>query len=609
MEPDMQFAKKARTGLLKVCVALAFLPPAGGRPVGPSSAQAAGFGEHTGTSPIQADSAAARRPDFVAEGTRGMVASDSPYASQVGCEVLKAGGNAVDAAIATSLALSVTRPFSTGLGGGGFFMVRLGATGEVFCLDYRERAPAAAAPDMYVKARAASQDGPPPSRFGGLAAGVPGLLAGQKALHARFGTRPLSELIEPARRLAEKGFAADSSYVGAARGVRNTLAKYPSLQSWTAAFQHRFRINDPDLAPGSLVTQPELAAALALIAREGINAFYRGRIAEALVQAVRARGGIMTARDLADYQARWREPLRVDYRNRFEVLLMPPPSSGGVAVAEMLNILEHWDLAQVRREDPALAAHLMVEAAKHAMADRAELLGDPDFSQIPVDHLVDKKYAHKLTNRIRPDRTSEPTAYGSRFPDDDGTSHYCVADRWGNVVSATETINTDWGSLVWVESWGIVLNNEMDDFTVEPGRPNAYNLLQSEANAVGPLKRPLSSMSPSIVVEKRRPALVLGGSGGPRIITAVLQVMVKVLDCRMPLGQAVSSPRWHHQWQPNELYRNEYSGDDPVVTGLAARGHVVSARKRSAVVQAIRIEKGRFIGASDPRKGGKPAGF
>jgi gamma-glutamyltranspeptidase/glutathione hydrolase len=546
---------------------------------------------------------------FVAEGRQGMVASDSSEASQAGCEVLRAGGNAVDAAIATSLALSVTRPFSMGLGGGGFMMVRIGRTGEVFVIDSRERAPGAATADMFVKARARTPNGPPPSQYGGLAAGVPGLLAGHQAMLARLGTRPLRDLLAPARRLAEQGFPIDESYVSAAKQTREDIRKHPALIEPTRPLVQGFLFGGAELQPGMVLRQPELAGTLARLAEQGIDDFYRGQIAEGIVRSVRAAGGIMTLADLAGYRPTWREPIRVSYRKRFEVLLMPPPSSGGIAIAEMLNILEHWDLAAVRERDPGLAAHLTVEAMKHAMADRARYLGDTDFATVPVRELLDKRHGDALAARIDERKVSPPPRYGRIPGDDSGTSHYCVADRWGNVVSATETVNTSWGCLVTAEPWGFVLNNEMDDFSAEPDRPNAYNLRQSDANAVAAGKRPLSSMSPTIVLENGNPVLAVGASGGPRIITATLQVLLNVIEYGMEPGRAVGQPRLHHQWQPPDLSVNDYPAGDPVVQGLLERGHVLSDARRIAIVQAIRIMGDRLIGASDRRKGGRPAGF
>lgn len=542
---------------------------------------------------------------WVVEATHGIVASDSVHASRAGLEILKGGGNAVDAAVATGLALGVTRPYSTGLGGGGFMMIRF-ADGRVFVLDYRERAPAGATPDMYVLARQKDPDGPAPSRYTGLAVAVPGLLAGHAAAIERFGTRKLKDVIAPAQRLAAEGFPVDAHHCSVVQDAMAEVSKYPSLQEAAAFLLEQQSCGDEGLKPGFVLRQRELARSLQQIADEGPGAFYGGAIGREIVGVVRSQGGIMTEEDLKAYRATWREPIRSRYR-QYEVLLMPPPSSGGICIAETLNILENWDLAKIRGEDASLATHLTVEALKHAMADRARHLGDTDFVQVPVARLTSEAYAAELARRIDLHRTSLPPTYGWTLPEDSGTSHYCVVDRWGNVVSATETINTSFGSMV--PAGGIILNNEMDDFTAEPGKGNAFNLLQSAHNAVAPGKRPLSSMSPTIVLEDGRPILAVGASGGPRIITATLQVIVNVLDYRLPLVEAVGGPRLHHQWEPDIVYRNGYGAEDPVITGLARRGHVISERKRDAVVQAVRIEPQRLTGVSDPRKGGEPAGY
>jgi gamma-glutamyltranspeptidase / glutathione hydrolase len=551
---------------------------------------------------------------WVQAGRGGMVASDSVYASRAGADVLRAGGNAIDAAVATSLALAVTRPYSTGLGGGGFYMIRLGKTGEVLVLDARECAPAAATPDLYIRSRERWPDGPPLSRFGGLAAGVPGLLAGHGVLLERLGSRPLKELAEPARALAENGFEIDEDFRGAIRSALEQIDRRPGLGERTAGLRRALLFDGRVPEAGAVLVQPQLARTLQRIAAGGVNHFYSGEMAAELIRTVRQDGGVMTADDLARYRPVWREPIRVQYRGRFELFLMPPPSSGGVCIAEMLNILEHWDLRAVRREDPGLAAHLTVEAMKHAFADRAAFLGDADHAAVPAGRLADKAVAGRLARRIDVRATASPSAYGQAgltvgLPDDGGTSHYCVVDRWGNIVSATETINTGFGCLLYVEGLGIVLNNEMDDFTTEPGQVNAFGLRQSDANLVGPYKRPLSSMSPTIVDRDGRPFLVVGGSGGPRIITAVLQVLLNVLEYDFDIGDAVAAPRFHHQWQPDVLYRNDCAVEDPVIAGLRRRGHEISDQKRGVVVQAIRIDAGGLIGASDPRKGGQPAGF
>ena len=555
----------------------------------------------------------AARPDpdvpWIARGSQGMIASDSVFASRAGLEILQQGGNAIDAAAATSLALAVTRPYSMGLGGGGFALVRLGATGEVFVLDYRERAPAAATPDMYVKARASRPEGAPPSQFGGLAVGVPGLLAGHGVLIERFGTRPWRELVAPAAHLAGEGFPIDEHYRGGMRAAGRSIARHPELRAATTFLRRRFLFDEKKPPAGTILEQPELARTLTAIGEQGPGYLYRGPPAEAIARTVGDHRGIITPADLAAYRPTWREPIRARYRERFEILLMPPPSSGGICLAQTLNILEHWDLRALAPQDPGLAAHLTIEALRHAFADRARHLGDADFAAVPVAKLTSKGYAAELAARIRPDGVAEPDAYGFALADDAGTSHYCIADRWGNVVSATETINTSFGSLLAVESLGIVLNNEMDDFTAEPGKVNLFGLRQSDANVVAPGKRPLSSMSPTIVLDRGKPILAVGASGGPRIITATLQVMLDVIEYDRTLAESLERPRFHHQWQPNLLYRNAYAADDPVMEALRGRGHTISDDRRGAVVQALRIEGDRFIGASDPRKGGQPAGY
>lgn len=552
---------------------------------------------------------AARGDGDVAVGRSGMVASDSPFASEAGLKILKDGGNAVDAAVATSLALSVTRPYSAGVGGGGFMMVRLAETGEVHLLDYREMAPAAATRDMYLRARERAPDAAPPSVYGALAVGVPGHLRGHAAMVERFGTRTWAELVEPAVRLAEEGFPVDDHYLGAVRSTRRTIQRYPDLESVSAFVFRRLLFEGADVEAGAILRQPEKAGMLRRVGEEGPEVFYQGDMAEAIVETINAHGGILTVEDLAAYRPVWREPIRVSYRDRYEVLLMPPPSSGGVCIAQALNILEHWDLRAVQRRDAGLAAHLLVEALKHAFADRARHLGDADFVDVPLAQLTSKAYGRELAGRISEDAVAPQERYGVVLEDDGGTTHFCVTDRWGNVVSATETINTGFGSLVGVASLGVVLNNEMDDFSAEPGKVNIFGLRQSEKNAVEPGKRPLSSMSPTIVLERGEPVLAVGASGGPRIITATLQVMLDIIEFDRTLDEAIRRPRLHHQWEPALVYRNAWPDDDPVVEGLRRRGHTISGQTRGAVVQAIVMDGERMIGASDPRKGGRPAGY
>ena len=544
---------------------------------------------------------------WVAVSEYGMVASDSPHASEAGARILRLGGNAIDAAAATALALGVTRPYSAGLGGGGFLMVRLGDTGEVHLLDYRECAPGASTPDMFVRARAADPEFSP-SMYGGLAVAVPGHLAGHAALLERFGSKPLYLIVEPAAELAEQGFPIDEHYRSVALDMLKTSEKSAKLKEISAGLRERLLFGGTIPPVGTRLVQPEMAQTLRAIGEHGPNVFYRGPIGEAIVRTVRRHGGLMTMEDLARYKPVWREPIRAKYRS-YEVLLMPPPSSGGICIAQTLNILEHWNLASLRREDPGLAAHLTVEALKHAFADRARHLGDADFVEVPIEKLTSEAYAAELAKKIRLDGVSEANSYGWHLDDDHGTTHFCVADRWGTVVAATETINLTFGSLLVAEGTGIVLNDEMDDFTAEPGKPNAFGLRQSAQNAVAPYKRPLSSMSPTIVLQDGKPVLAVGASGGPRIITGTLQVMLNVIEYGMPVGDAIEQPRLHHQWQPNVVYRNRFSPDDSVIAGLAKRGHEISSQRREATVQALQIRDGKYIGASDPNKGGLPVGL
>lgn len=552
--------------------------------------------------------AATPETSWVAEGRQGMVVSDSPHASRAGLSILQAGGNAVDAAAATSFALAVTRPYSAGLGGGGFLMLRLAGTGEVHILDYRECAPAAATAELYAQA-ARESVGFSKTQYMGLAAGVPGLVAGHAAMLERFGTRSLQQVVEPANLLAGDGFPIDSHFAGTVRSTVAVIAKHEALAAPAGTLKNTLLFAGRPVEAGEILRQPALAETLRAIGAQGPAHFYRGPIGESLARTVQAAGGLITTDDFARYRPAWRKPLRVRYRERYELLLMPPPSSGGVCIAETLNILEHWDLRSIHRDDPGLAAHLTIEALKHAFADRSRHLGDSDFADVPVEMLTSKQTASRLAERIRLDKAGKPDTFGAAIPDDSGTTHFCVADRGGNIVSVTETINTAFGSLLMDEATGIVLNNEMDDFTTAPGRANAFGLMQSDRNAVARFKRPLSSMSPTICLADGKPILAVGASGGPRIITGTLQVLLDVIEYGRPLPEAVERPRLHHQWYPDLVYRNGLPEDDPAIVGLVRRGHVISSERRTCTVQSLQIDGDRFIGVSDPRKGGEPAGF
>ncbi|MCB9851098.1 MAG: gamma-glutamyltransferase [Phycisphaerales bacterium] len=563
----------------------------------------------------------AQRGDWAVNGRHEMVAADHALASRAGLDVLRAGGNAVDAAIAVSLTLAVVRPESTGLGGGGFMIVRQ-ADGTVTALDYRERAPGAADAAMYTRAVAAHPERAPPSVLGHLAVATPGQLAGLAEAHKRWGTQTWPVLTEAARQCAERGFRVDEHYAEATADVLKRYNEHPELRT-SCPYVYDVHLRNGRLRkPGDRLRQPGMAELMQAIAESGPDAVRRGIFADALAETMSAHGGIVTARDVAEYQVTQREALRGTYRD-YDVITMPPPSSGGVCVLETLNILE---AVRQRAGVGALAEataykHYLIEAMKHAFADRSRWLGDADFTNVPVELLTSKVYAAALAEGIDGSSVSPIETYGAvSIPTDAGTSHFCVADRWGNVVVSTETINGYFGSLAAIDRWGVILNNEMDDFTALPDEANLYGLRQSQRNAVEPYKRPLSSMSPTIVVRDDKPVLLLGGSGGPRIISAVLNVMLGVLDRGMSLREAMVAPRVHHQWQPDEVYFDR-TPSVGMLRGLEQRGHHVSEKRKKGMVQSIQImsikgptrvcRKGErtLIGASDPGKGGKPAGY
>lgn len=542
-----------------------------------------------------------------ARGKKYMVAADSAYASRAGQEMLDAGGNAFDAAAAVSFALAVCRPESTGLGGGGFMLART-ADGNVVILDFRETAPSAAAADLYTTGETAKDE--KAGRNGLLAVAVPGLVKGRCDMLRRWGKLPLTRVLAPAIRLAEEGFAVDDSYVKASGVALKEYVDNPTLRERCSFVYRTFLNNGALFEPGYLLKQPELARCLRRLADEGPDFFYHGEFAAALADHMASGRGIVRREDLASYQVKDRAPLIGKYRD-FTILTMPPPSSGGVAIIQTLNVLEHFPMATLRDDEVRPAAHLLVEAMKHAFADRSRYLGDADFVDVPVRFLTSPAYARSLAMRIQramPGVLPIETYGIIPLPEDAGTSHFCVVDAAGNAVVSTETINTEFGSLAAVDEWGVVLNNEMDDFQTRPGEPNAFGLIQSQRNGVQPGKRPLSSMSPTLVLKDDQPYLMLGASGGPRIISAVLNVMVNVLDFGEPLDEAMLAVRVHHQWQPDKVF---FDRDPPeaLVELLRVRGHVLELdERRGAIVQAIVRDDDAWLGASDPRKGGRPAG-
>ncbi|MCG3128319.1 MAG: Glutathione hydrolase proenzyme [Phycisphaerae bacterium] len=544
-------------------------------------------------------------PAWIARGRDGMVAADTAEASRCGADVLAAGGNAFDAAIATSMALGVTRPNDTGLGGGGFMVAYLVAQRRFVALDFREMAPAAATPERFAELRKSATDDLPPSVYGGSAAGVPGVAAAYEHVVRRYGTRPLAELAERAARLAESGFEVTPSYRGFCEAAVHDMHEHPALLRRFPWVRQRVAPGGEPPRVGERITNPELARTLRLIGQRGPREFYEGAIGAAIVAAVNGSGGALTPADLRGYRVVEREPLRVTFRG-FEVVSMPPPSSGGVCIAQTLNILAH--LPQSRDADEVQRSHLLVEAMRHAFADRARWLGDPDASKIPVAALLSGDYARRLAQRVAPDRAGRSEECGSeQLPDDHGTTHFCVADRAGNIVAWTETVNTALGSWVLVEPYGFPLNNQLDDFATEPGKPNYFGLVQGSANLVAPGRRPLSSMSPTIVTRDGRPILTAGASGGPRIISATLQVVLHVITRGRELQQAMTAPRLHHQWKPDELNITA-DADAGLSEGLRALGHNVRTTGGVGCVTAIHfLPDGSAVGASDPVKGGRPA--
>ena len=546
-------------------------------------------------------------PPIIAEAARvhpvlarhGMVASQEAQATRIGVEVLRQGGNAVDAAVAVGFALAVTLPRAGNLGGGGFMLVHLAARNETIAIDYRETAPAAASRTMFLDEKGEAD--PRKSRDGGLAVGVPGTVAGLAHAHARYGSGrlTLAALMAPAIRLARDGIVVDDDLADSLPRARARLMRWPSSA--------RIFLTPEGAAParGTRLVQADLAASLEAIAAAGPDAFYRGAIAGRLVAAVGAAGGILTADDLASYRAVERAPVRGQYRGH-EVISMPPPSSGGVHLIQLLNILEGYPLS-ASGAGAAETLHLMIEAMKRAYADRAEHLGDPDFVRVPVEGLTSKRYADALRRRIDPRhaaaardiRAGEPSAR-----EGDNTTHYSVVDRDGNAVSNTYTLNFSYGLGLVAEGTGILLNNELDDFAARPGAPNAFGLVGGDANAPAAGKRPLSSMSPTIVLKDGRVLLVTGSPGGSRIITTVLQVILNVVDHGMNLAEAVLSPRIHHQWLPDQVFAERGFSPDTLAL-LAARGHAVKVGNTSGSANSIMATPdGGWAGATDTRQRG-----
>lgn len=526
----------------------------------------------------------------------GMVSAQEAVAAQVGLDILEAGGNAVDAGVAVAFALAVTLPRAGNLGGGGFMMVHDAETGETKAIDYREMAPKTAERDMFLDAEGNADS--ELSRFSGLATGVPGTVAGMQVALDEYGSMTLAEVIAPAIALARDGIDVTPGLADSLKGLEKRLKK------WPASEKIFYKEGGGFYEPGERLIQADLATTLQKIADEGPDGFYKGSVAEAISGAVTAAGGRISTQDMAGYKAVLRDPVKGSYRG-YDILSMPPPSSGGAHIVQILNILEGYPIGFLGHNS-AETIHLMAEAMKRAYADRSEYLGDSDFVDVPLAQITSKDYAAKIREDISrnvatPSSSIKP---GDLAPyESNETTHFSIVDKDGNAVSNTYTINFSYGSGMVADGTGVLMNNEMDDFAAKPGVPNAYGLIGGDANAVEGGKRPLSSMSPTIVMKDGEVYMVTGSPGGSRIITTTLQVIMNVIDHGMNIAEASTAPRIHHQWLPDEIRIEEGISPDTVAI-LEQKGHKVARKSVMGSTQSIMVDRagGLLFGASDPRR-------
>ena len=527
-------------------------------------------------------------------GKLGMVSTQEALATEVGLDILKKGGNAVDSAVAVGFALAVTLPKAGNIGGGGFMLAHLG--GQTIAIDYREMAPSKAHKDMFLNSDGTVNNELARNSF--RSAGVPGTVAG--LLHAldQYGTMKRDQVMAPAIQLAEEGFVLSHELAKELESRRKQLSRSP------AGKKKFFKANGKPYKAGEIFVQKDLAWSLKQISKQGKKAFYEGAIAKRIVSSANAHDGLITMSDLNAYVIKERDALIGSYRG-FEIVSMPPPSSGGAHIIQMLNVLENYDL-EAMHHNSASYLHVLTETMKYAYADRSKYLGDPDFTDIPLKQLLSKSYATRLRKHINMDRArpSSEIEPGRDLPaESPDTTHFSIADSKGNVVSNTYTLNFSYGSGFVIEGTGILLNNEMDDFSAKAGVPNAFGLLGGKANAISPGKRPLSAMTPTIVLKNKKPYLVVGSPGGSKIINSVLQVILNVIDHKMNIADASSVPRIHHQWLPDKLNVEQGISHD-TVNLLLKKGHTVSPSKALGATQSIVIKNGLIYGASDPRRPG-----
>lgn len=541
----------------------------------------------------------AEAPDPV-RGKNGMVVSASKLASEVGVEILKKGGNAIDAAVAVGFALAVTYPSAGNIGGGGFMVIRL-KDGTTTTIDYREKAPLKAHEKMF-------QDSlgnflPELSQEGTTSAGVPGSVAGMIYALEKYGTMKLKDVIEPAIKLAEQGFTLDYRLVQSINYFYNDFLKYPSSAKI-------FTKSGQPFEEGDLLIQKDLSNTLKLIAERGKDGFYKGEVVKNIVSQVQALGGIISLEDLESYQPVERKPLISAFRD-YEIITMGPPSGGGITLIQTLNILENKTFS---RDDWGSSdyIHTVTESFKFSFADRSKYLGDPDFFQVPVDNLISKKYAKELFNKISDNAIPSGQIIPGEFfslNESKETTHYSVIDKDGNAVSTTTTINSSYGSRIVVEGAGFLLNNEMDDFSSKPGEPNQFGLIGSEANKIEPGKRMLSSMTPTIITKENKPVLILGSPGGSTIPTVVCQVILNYLEFGMDIQEAVNAARFHHQWLPDQIDYEEFGIAKDVLENLIRKGQIIGGKKMLGRVEAIAVENDLYLGATDPRGFGAAIGY
>ncbi|MFH2035634.1 MAG: gamma-glutamyltransferase [Candidatus Zixiibacteriota bacterium] len=535
----------------------------------------------------------------------GVVATSSPIASQVGLDILESGGNAFDAAIAVGFALAVTHPQAGNIGGGGFALLKRAGVDNIEALDFREMAPLGATRDMYLDINGDPIENK--SILGAASSGVPGTVAGLFEIWKRYGSLDWFDLVQPAMVLADSGFIVTEYLANSIMEYRKDLSFFPETEKL-------FFKNGQPVKSGELLIQKDLARTLDRIGRDSTDGFYAGETAELIVSSMQKNNGLISAKDLSNYHPIWRRPVQFEF-DKYMIYSMPPPSSGGVILGEILKMIESYDFELYSPNSPEYI-HLFAEACRLAYADRAVHLGDPDFVNNPVDELLSDNYITARSSLINPDAAGNSEEIGSGIseknilPESESTTHFCIVDKDHNIVSLTYTLNASYGSKLVVDGAGFLLNNEMDDFSVKPGIPNIYGLVGGEANEIVPGKRMLSSMSPTIIMKNDRPVMALGSPGGSKIITTVAEAIINFIRFDMTASKIAGFPRFHHQWLPDTLYLEQGGFDLNTIQALISKGHRVKERSKYSDLQIIFInDNGLISGASDPRENGKTLGY